>query len=166
MSDRELAAGEWGRSYSLRKGSQAASEKVAWEGVPTCPLCPAWQVQNHTAEPAWSLPAGGRGGVLFEENRKVGPSGGAPWPLQHLSVGNTGKGCVIPTWIPGWPPWQAMWKQQVPGFQGQRELRGHELQPPHPAFSLHQTQPPGYRLCLNTPSDGKLIPVSAARSHP
>lgn len=167
MSDRELAAGEWGGVTVLGRAAKLPLRR--WPGR-VCPHVPCAQPgRSRTTQqslPGASLQGEEGESFLRQIGRLVGPSGGALWPLQRLSMGNAGKGCVIPTWIPGWPPWQAMWKQQVPGFQGQRELRGHELQPPHPAFSLHQTQPPGYRLCLNTPSNGKLIPVSAARSHP
>lgn len=92
-----------------------------------------------------------------------GPYSVSAWEAQRLSLV---KDVWPRTRTPGWLPPRAVWKQQVPGFQGQRELRGHELQPPHLGFGLHQTLPLGYRLCLNTPGDGELTPVTAARSHP
>lgn len=141
VSDRELVGG-WGR---VTVSGRAASEKVAREGVPSCALCPAWQVWSHWAEPAGSLACEQEEGqVCLRQTGRPGHLQGDCGPYSISAWGTQVRGL--------WAPHMDRRLATAPATaeaSGPQEFRAKENSEvmcfsPSSGLRLHQALPPGY----------------------
>lgn len=121
--------GSWDRAQSQEgRARQPLRRCPGRRACPHVPCARPGSFQKHRAELAESLTQEWEGGVCVRQKGRLGRLVGSPRPPQHLDLGSTGEGCGPPPPVAqaGCSPGQGG-SRQVPGFQGQRQLRDNSL---------------------------------------